>query len=78
MDDFVIIHIDDILVYSKVAEDQAWQLEVELRKLWDTKLYANREESEFSWLAIDFLGHVVTGDGIKPDMKKVKAIWEWK
>ena len=78
MDDFVIVYIDDILVYSKTAEEHARHLEAVLGRLRDNKLYANGEKSDFAHEEIEFLGHVVTRDGIKPDMKKVKAIQEWK
>jgi hypothetical protein len=67
IDDFVIIYIDDILVNSKTVEDHVWQLEVVLR---DNKLYANGEKSEFSQLKIEFLGHVVTRNSIKRDMRR--------
>jgi hypothetical protein len=77
-DNFVIIYIDDILVYSKTAEEHARHLEVVLQKLRDNKLYANREKSDFAQNEIEFLGYVVTKDGIKPNMKKVKTIQEWK
>ena len=70
MDDFVIGYIDDILVYSKTAEEHARYLEVVLRKLKDNKLYANGEKSNFAHNEIEFLGHVMTKDGIKPNMKK--------
>ena len=76
MDDFVIICIDDILVYSKTVEDHAWQFKVVCKKLRDYNLYAYREKSEFAQLEIHFLGNMVTGNGIKLDMKKVKAIWK--
>jgi clan AA aspartic protease (TIGR02281 family) len=76
MDDFVIVYIDDILVFSKTAEEHARHLEAVLKKLRNNRLYANGEKSVFAQLEIEFLGHVVTGDGIKPDMKKVKAIQE--
>ena len=49
-----------------------------LGRLRDNKLYANGEKSDFSHQEIEFLSQVVTRDGIKPDMKKVKAIQEWK
>ena len=75
---FVRCYIDDILVFSKTAEEHARHLEAVLRKLRDNELYANGEKSEFGQLEMGFLGHVVAGDGIKPDMRKVKAIEEWK
>jgi hypothetical protein len=78
MDNFIIIYIDDILVYSKTAEEHARHIEVVLQKLRDNKLYANGEKNDFAQNEIEFLGHVVTNDGIKLDMKKVKAIQEWK
>ena len=65
-------------MYSKMAEEHARHLEVVLRKLRDNKLYANGKKSDFARQDIEFLGHVVTNDGIKPDMKKVKTIQEWK
>ena len=51
-------------------------IEVVLGRLRDNKLYANGEKSDFAHQEIEFLGHVVTRDGIKPDRKKVKAIQE--
>jgi hypothetical protein len=78
MDEFVIVYIDDILVYSKTAEDHAKHLEIVLGKLREHKLYANGEKSEFGLMEIDFLGHIVDGSGIKPYTKKVEAIRKWK
>ena len=57
---------------------ELFDLEVVLRKLRNNKLYADREKSDFAQNEIEFLGHVVTKDGIKSDIKKVKAIQEWK
>ena len=70
MDDFVIVYIDDILVYSKTAEEHARHLEAVLGKLKDNKLYANGEKSYFAHQDIEFLGHVVTRDGIKPALRR--------
>ena len=74
----MIVYIDDILVYSKTAKEHARYLEAVLGRLRDNKLYANGEKSDFAHQEIEFLGHVVTRDGIKLEMKKVKAIQEWK
>jgi hypothetical protein len=49
---------------------------VVLRKLWNTKLYGDRERSNFA--QHEFLGHVVTSNGVKLDMKKVKENPAWK
>ena len=77
MDVFVIVYIDDILVFSKTAEEHAQHLAVVLQKLRDNKLYANGEKSEFGLQEIEFLGHIMTGQGVKPDHKKVEAIKKW-
>jgi hypothetical protein len=51
---------------------------VVLKKLRDNKLYANLEKSEFELVEIEFLGHVLNEEGIKPDSRKIKAIKEWE
>lgn len=76
MDEFVIVYIDDILVYSKTAEEHAKHLEIVLEKLREHKLYANGEKSEFGLLKVDFLSHILSRSRIKPDAKKVDAIKE--
>lgn len=48
MDDLVIVYIDDILVYSKMAEEHAWHLEAVLQKLRENEFYANGEKSDFT------------------------------
>ena len=73
----VIVYIDDILVFSKTAEEHAQHLAMVLQKLWDNNLYANGEKSEFGLQEIEFLGHIMSGHGVKPDYKKVEAIKKW-
>jgi type IV secretory pathway VirB4 component len=77
-DDFVVVYIDDILIFSKSKEEHAKHLEIVLRKLRDNKLYANLEKSEFELVEIEFLGHVLSAQGIQPDSRKIKAIKEWE
>jgi hypothetical protein len=77
-DDFVVVYIDDILIFSRSKEEHARHLEIVLKKLRDNKLYANLEKSEFELMEIEFLGHVLNGQGIQPDSKKIKAIREWE
>ena len=61
-----------------MAEEHIRPFEAVLQKLRANMLYTNGEKNDFAWQNIGFLGHVVTKDGIKPDMKNVKIIQEWK
>jgi hypothetical protein len=60
LDEFMIIYINDILVYSKSMEEHAIHLEFVLQKVRENKLYANQTKSEFTSLKMDFLGHVLS------------------
>ena len=74
LDQFVIVFIDDILVYSKSADEHALHLRVVLQTLRDKQLYAKFSKCEFWLNEVIFLGHVVSGDGIFIDPRKVEAI----
>ncbi|XP_059307043.1 uncharacterized protein LOC132058603 [Lycium ferocissimum] len=77
LDRFIIVFIDDILVYSKNREDHANHLRITLTTLEENELYAKFSKCEF-WLdSVAFLGHVVTGDGIKVDPQKIAAVKDW-
>jgi len=77
LDIFVIIYLDDILIYSKDSEEHLQHLKKVLQILRDNKLYGKLSKCEFFKLAIEFLGHVVTEQGIQVDPKKTKAIDDW-
>ncbi|KAL5842187.1 hypothetical protein ACOSQ3_012790 [Xanthoceras sorbifolium] len=78
LDQFVVVFIDDILVYSQTTEDHDRHLRVVLRILREKQLHGKLSKCEF-WLAeIAFLGHIVSAEGIKGDPKKIEAIVEWK
>ena len=78
LDDFVIIYIDDILVYLKMAEEHAQHLEKVFQKLRANKLYAKGDKCDWDKLRIKFLGHRLTQGGVMVDDQKVKVILEWK
>ena len=78
LDDFVIIYIDDILVYLKTAEEPAKHLEKVFQKLRSNKLYAKGNKCDWGKLRIKFLGHELTQGGVMVDDQKIKAILEWK
>ena len=78
LDQFVIVFIDDILVYSKNAEEHVVHLRIILQSLRDKQLCAKFSKCEF-WLSeVVFLGHVVSGEGIFVDLRKVEAIVGWE
>jgi len=75
---FMIIYIDDILVYSKVVEEHMKHLEYVLSKFLQNKLFANRAKCEFAQEEIDFLRHILLKEGVMPNFKKLQAIRDWK
>ena len=78
LDKFVIVFIDDILIYSKSEEDQAEHLKIALEILRKEKLYAKFSKCEFWLREVQFLGHVVNHEGIKVDPAKIEAILNWE
>ncbi|WJZ84253.1 hypothetical protein VitviT2T_003866 [Vitis vinifera] len=78
LDQFVVVFIDDILVYSKIWEEHERHLSIVLQTLRDKQLYAKLKKCEF-WLdKVSFLGHVVTKDGISVDPGKVDVVSNWR
>jgi hypothetical protein len=73
--EFVRVYLDDLLCISKLSlEDHLEQLEEVLRLLRDAGLKVNAAKSTFCTLEIEYLGYVLTRDGIKPQSNKVQAI----
>ena len=78
LDKFVVVFIDDILIYSKNDEEHAQHLWIVLSRLREHKLYAKFSKCEF-WLdQVQFLGHVLTPKGISIDPSKVQDVLNWK
>ena len=78
LDKFVVVFIDDILVFSKNKQNHEVHLRLVLEKLREHQLYAKFSKCEF-WLdEVAFLGHVVTGNGVAIDPSKVVAVTEWE
>jgi hypothetical protein len=78
LDKFVIVFIDDILIYSKDKEEHAKHLKIVLQTLREHQLYAKFSKCKF-WLdSAEFLGHVITKEGIAVNPSKVQSVLEWK
>ncbi|GBG77977.1 hypothetical protein CBR_g25908 [Chara braunii] len=77
LDRFVLVYLDDILVYSRTLEDHLGHLRRALETLHCAKYKANRDKCEFVRQELEYLGHFVTPEGISPLSDKIQAIQEW-
>ncbi|WVZ97425.1 hypothetical protein U9M48_042965 [Paspalum notatum var. saurae] len=78
LDKFVVVFIDDILIYSKTEEEHKDHLRLVLQKLREHKLYAKLSKCEF-WLdQVPFLGLIVSKGGIMVDPSKISSVMDWK
>ena len=77
LDQFVIVFIDDILVYSRSKEEHEEHLRIVLQTLRKNRLYAKFKKCEFWLEQVAFLGHVITKKGISVDPEKIEAVSDW-
>ena len=77
LDKFVVVFIDDILIYSKDEVEHEEHLRMILTRLKEHQLYAKFKKCEF-WLSqVAFLGHIISKDGVAVDPSKVEAMKDW-
>ena len=77
LDKFVVVYLDDILIYSKNKEDHAEHLRLVLTKLREHRLYAKFSKCEFWLPEVTYLGHVISGKGIAVNPERVQAVLDW-
>lgn len=77
LDKFVIVFLDDILVYSKSEEEHEQHLKMVLQVLREHRLYAKVSKCSFYQKKIHYLGHIISKDGIVVNSKKIESIREW-
>jgi hypothetical protein len=77
LDRFVVCYLDDILIYSKNIEEHEEHVKMVLQKLREKGLYAKLEKCAFHQPKVEFLGYVISSEGLLMDPKKVQAVTEW-
>ena len=78
LDQFVVVFIDDILVYSKDAQEHEQHLKIVLQILREKRLFAKLSKCDFWLKEVSFLGFIVSAEGIRVDHAKIEAIVSWK
>ena len=78
VDQFVVVFIDDILVYSKDAQEHEQHLRIVMEALREKKLYAKLNKCDFWLKEVSFLGHIVSAKGIRVDPIKIEVDVHWK
>ncbi|KAA0032313.1 Transposon Ty3-I Gag-Pol polyprotein [Cucumis melo var. makuwa] len=74
---FVLVFFDDILIYSKNEEEHKSHLGIVLSALREYSLYANKKKCSFAQPRIEYLGHIISGEGIEVDPEKICSIADW-
>ncbi len=74
---WVIVYIDDILIFSESLEAHIHQVRVGLKRLIEHQLYAKKEKCEFHQKRVSFLGYIISTDGVAMDNSKLQSVLNW-
>ena len=77
LDKFVVVYLDDILIFSKTLAEHVQHVRKVLQKLRENKLFVKLEKCVFHAKEVDFLGYIVSREGIRMDPSKVAAVMDW-
>ena len=77
LDVFVIVYLDDILIYSPTKDEHVNHVKQVMQKLHDHQWYCKLTKCEFATISVEYLGHIVSNGNIAIDPEKMKAVTEW-
>ena len=78
LDKFIVVFIDDILIFSESHEEHGHHIQLVLQKLREHQLYAKFSKCEFWKDSVEFLGHVLSGKGVSVDPSKIATVQQWE
>ena len=78
LDQFVVVFVDDILIYSQSEWEHEYHFRIVLQLLRDNQLYIKFSKCEFWLTEVRFLGHVVSASGVSVDQEKVEVVMSWE
>ena len=78
LDQFVVVFVNDILIYSKSEKEHEGHLRIVLQVLRDHQLYAKSSKCEFFLIEVKLLGHIVSASGVSVDSEKVEEVMSWE
>ena len=77
IDRFVVVYLDDILIFSRNEKEHEEHVRAVLEKLREEKLFCRKHKCEFGTRRVEYLGHMVGPNGVEMNADKVRAVQEW-